>query len=106
VSKVEQIKTRKMHSIKSKFICFALLIVILSMATPEVEGRRLVLRGRRTITRHYYSRMALPAWVVIVLVGLADLIIGAILYFVLKKVVLSPPAEASNTYQPALLDDA
>jgi len=94
-----------MSSVKRGFIYLTLLIVVISMAINEVESRRLVLRGRRTITRHYYSRMALPAWIIVVLVAIGDLIIGAILYFVLRKVVLSPRSSTESSYQPALIED-
>lgn len=38
---------------KCLFISFA-LAVVLSITISDVESRRLVLRGRRTVTRHYY----------------------------------------------------
>lgn len=99
--------------------------VILSITTPEVEGRRLILRGRRTITRHYYRKsylsnsnnqyltklisftggLAIPAWAIIVLCAIANLLIGVILYFVMRKVVLSGPVGTSNSYAPAMVDD-
>lgn len=104
-------------------------VVILSMSFPEAEGRRLVLRGRRTITRHYYSNIPyklllsfifcinvffielhtgppfLPAWVVIVLVALGEILFGVILFFVLRKFILVKTEETMNTYQPAPIED-
>lgn len=114
------------------------------MVAHTVEGRRLVLKGRRTVTRHYYSKffvpidnllginckilfkfsyffrffllffryshhiagMLLPAWLVIVLVAIAEIIVGVVLYFVLRKFVLSKANHKFNTYQPAQMEEA
>lgn len=119
-----------------KSILFA---VLLSVAAPEVEGRRLVLKGRRTVTRHYYStyridrgdstgnrsqilfksspfflfffefisgESLLPAWLVIVLVAIAEILVGVVLYFVLRKMVLSKTNHRFNTYQPAQIEES
>ncbi|XP_055310222.1 uncharacterized protein LOC129573571 [Sitodiplosis mosellana] len=94
-----------MYSIKRGFIYLTVLIVILSITVPEVEGRRLVLRGRRTITRHYYSGSTLPWWLNIVLIALAQILVGVVLFFVLRRLVLTKSEETMNTYQPAPLED-
>lgn len=129
---------------------FWFFVVILSITVHETEGRRLVLRGRRTITRHYYSKydfffppsqsalesnmmniwlhgshgeiiiikkkyflnfktagLLVPAWVVIVFVALGEIVLGAVLFFVLRYFVLTKSEEPmSSTYQPALLEES
>ncbi|KAJ6634952.1 hypothetical protein Bhyg_13534, partial [Pseudolycoriella hygida] len=74
--------------------------IILSITVPETDARRLVLRGRRTITRHYNRGLAIPAWAIIVIVALCQLVIGVVLYFVMRKFVLSGTSN-SNSYTPA-----
>lgn len=95
----------KMLAIKRGFIYLTVFIVVLSVIIPETEGRRLVLRGRRTVTRHYYTPPFLPAWVIIVLIALAEILIGVIIFLVLHRLVLRKSSETMNTYQPAPLED-
>lgn len=94
-----------MYSTKRGFIYLSLFIVILSLSIPETEGRRLVLRGRRTITRHYYSAPVMPVWVLIVLIALAEIFVGVVFYFVLRQMILTKSYEPVNTYQAAPLED-
>lgn len=107
--------------------------MILGIAVQETEGRRLVLRGRRTITRHYYSKLKpliiyqqnlkkklfrfffasiklggtiIPAWLIVVLIGLAEIVFGVALFFALSRMILTKSHDdLMNTYQPALLED-
>lgn len=46
-----------------------------------------------------------PAWVTIVLVALAEILVGVVLFFVLQKLVLTKSEETMSTYQPAPLED-
>lgn len=55
---------------------------------------------------HHTGGLAIPAWAIIVLCAIANLLIGVILYFIMRKVVLSGSVDDSNTYAPALIDDA
>ncbi|KAH1003753.1 hypothetical protein HUJ04_003622 [Dendroctonus ponderosae] len=90
-------------STKSFFVYLAVALVILSVLTPDVECRRNVLRGRKTVTRRYLRPMAIPAWAVIVLVGLGQLIVGALLYVLMKKLIVDPPVQGN--YSMAATDD-
>ncbi|KAF7270930.1 uncharacterized protein LOC143198792 [Rhynchophorus ferrugineus] len=74
-----------------------LAAVILMTFTSEVEGRRKVLRGRKTVTRTYLRTMAIPAWAIILLVALGQILIGAVLYIILKKTIVDAPLQASYT---------
>lgn len=47
----------------------------------------------------------MPVWVLIVLIALGEIVIGVILYFALRQMVLTKSAEPMNTYQPAPLED-
>lgn len=60
-----------------------------------------MLRGRRTLTRRYFSGLAIPGWALVLLIAISELILGAALYFVMRKVILSKEVEQANTYAPA-----
>ncbi|XP_014470048.1 PREDICTED: uncharacterized protein LOC106742009 isoform X2 [Dinoponera quadriceps] len=69
----------------------------------EVEARRKILRGRKTINRQYYKGTAIPAWAIVVLAGVAMLLVGAGLFVVLQKFVVDAADTGEHhTYQPAL----
>ncbi|KAJ3660199.1 hypothetical protein Zmor_004665 [Zophobas morio] len=73
----------------SKIVRFAIFILVILLAiSQEGECRRKILKGRKAITRTYYRYSAIPAWAVVLLVGLGQLIIGAILFLILKFFVL------------------
>lgn len=110
------------------------LTVIMGIFLGETEARRRILRGRKTITRRYYSRFsyilfylylraivqstiadiilsilggtAIPAWSIAVIAGLCMLIAGGGLYLLMKKLVIDT-IEVSEvpSYQPAMQDD-
>lgn len=67
--------------------------MVLSCFTQETEARRKVLRGRGTVTRDYYRGLAIPAWAIIVICSLGYIIIGGIVYLVMRKFVLSSDDE-------------
>lgn len=75
--------------------------MVLCCLTQETEARRKVLRGRGTVTRDYYRGLAIPAWAIIVICALGYLIIGGILYLVMRKFVLSDSDEPTQYQQPA-----
>ncbi|XP_063534173.1 uncharacterized protein LOC134744329 isoform X1 [Cydia strobilella] len=79
--------------------------VIISTLTQEAEARRKILRGRRVMTRTYYRGNAIPAWAISLIAGIGMLLIGGILYVVMRKLVLSSETGTLNTYQPALQNE-
>ncbi|XP_018574366.1 uncharacterized protein LOC108913319 isoform X1 [Anoplophora glabripennis] len=94
-----------MKLFKRGFFYLAILAVIITLLTGEVEGRRKILRGRRTITRTYYRRNALPAWAIVLMVAMGQIIIGGIMYVVMRKFIIEPPltgsySVASTTEEP------
>lgn len=84
---------------KSLLFHIALILVVFAFITEEVDGRRKILRGRKTVTREYHQDPALPAWAIILLVGIAELVFGGIFYIILKRKIVDPPLV--GTYAPA-----
>lgn len=41
--------------------------------------------------------MAIPAWAVIVLVGLGQLVLGALAYVIMKKMIVDQPVQSTYT---------
>lgn len=46
----------------------------------------------------------IPAWAVVILVGLAEIIVGAVIFFIMKRVILDTPIVGS--YTPAKTEEA
>ncbi|XP_013143414.1 PREDICTED: uncharacterized protein LOC106107208 [Papilio polytes] len=84
---------------------FAAILVILSTIAQEAEARRKILRGRRVMTRTYYHGNAVPAWAISLMAGIGMLLVGGVLYVVMRKIVLSSETGSLNTYQPALQNE-
>uniref|UniRef100_A0A1L8D9X0 Uncharacterized protein n=1 Tax=Nyssomyia neivai TaxID=330878 RepID=A0A1L8D9X0_9DIPT len=94
-----------MKLIKQSWFYLVVLLVLLSLFTEETEARRRVLRGRRTMTRSYKRGLPIPAWAIIVAVAFANLLVGAILYAVMYRCILSKAASSQNSYTPAMTID-
>ncbi|BFF98140.1 uncharacterized protein DMAD_06390 [Drosophila madeirensis] len=77
-------------------------LVLLACCLEETEATRRVNRGRRTLTRRYFSGLAIPGWAMIICVALAELIVGGALYFIMKKLILDKePDDTATSYAPA-----
>ncbi|XP_044269212.1 uncharacterized protein LOC123014256 [Tribolium madens] len=73
----------------TKFVRFVIFILVLLLAiSQEAEGRRKILKGRKAVTRTYYRYPAIPAWAIVLLVGLGELIVGGILFVILYFLVV------------------
>jgi len=96
-----------MKSGRSLLFYLTVLLVVVSVLVQETEARRKILRGRKALTRTYYRQNAVAAWVVSVLVGIGMLFVGAIVYFVMRKMVLGSSEPETNrvAYQPAMQND-
>ncbi|XP_072931873.1 uncharacterized protein hoka [Epargyreus clarus] len=90
---------------KSLLFYLAVILVILATLTQETEARRKILRGRRVMTRTYYHGNAVPAWAISLMAGIGMLLIGGVLYVVMRKIVLSSETGSLNTYQPAMQNE-
>ncbi|XP_026724878.1 uncharacterized protein LOC113491882 [Trichoplusia ni] len=90
---------------KSFMFYFAVILVVLSTLTQECEARRKILRGRRVMTRTYYHGNAVPAWAISLMAGIGMLLVGGVLYVIMRKIVLSSETGSLNTYQPTLQQD-
>lgn len=87
-----------------KLMCYLTIgLLLMGIFLEEVEARRKILRGRKTITRRYYRGTAIPAWAIIVLTGFGMLLLGGGLYVLLQKFVVDAADTVdTHTYQPAL----
>lgn len=83
---------------KNLLFHITLILVVVAFLTEEIDGRRVILRGRKAVTRNYHQDPALPAWAIILLVGIAELLVGGIFYIILKKKIIDPPLV--GTYAP------
>ncbi|XP_033212006.1 uncharacterized protein LOC117169638 [Belonocnema kinseyi] len=93
---------------RSKSILYYLAIglLILGFFMEEAEGRRKILRGRKTITRRYYRGTAIPAWSIVLISGIAMLVLGGGLYVVLKKYIIDDSDNAEpHSYHPAMQNE-
>lgn len=48
---------------------------------------------------------AVPAWAISLMSGIGMLLIGGVLYIIMRKIVLASETGTLNTYQPALQHD-
>ncbi|CAL1679577.1 unnamed protein product [Lasius platythorax] len=87
-----------------KIVCYLTIgLLLMGIFLEEVEARRKILRGRKTITRRYYRGTAIPAWAIAVLTGFGMLLLGGGLYALLQKFVVDVADTGDgNSYQPAL----
>ncbi|XP_011335851.1 uncharacterized protein LOC105278447 [Ooceraea biroi] len=87
-----------------KLVCYLTIgLLLMGIFLEEVEARRKILRGRKTITRRYYRGTAIPAWAIVVLTGVGMLLLGGGLYAALQKFVVdAADTGESHSYQPAL----
>ncbi|XP_022230656.2 uncharacterized protein LOC111079700 [Drosophila obscura] len=77
-------------------------LVLLACCLEGTEATRRVNRGRRTLTRRYFSGLAIPGWALIICVAIAELIVGGALYFIMKKVILDKePEDTATSYAPS-----
>ncbi|XP_075162555.1 hoka [Haematobia irritans] len=95
-----------MKLIKKSSTYLVIFLILFTCCTQETEGLRRVMRGRRTLTRRYFTGLAIPGWALVTLIGISELLLGAILYFVLYKFILSKDYEpTTNTYAPAATNE-
>ncbi|XP_034481286.1 uncharacterized protein LOC117786963 [Drosophila innubila] len=76
-------------------------LVLLACCMQETDATRRVNRGRRTLTRRYFTGLAIPGWAVILCVAIAELLLGAALYFIMYKFILDKDPDQATTYTPA-----
>ncbi|CAD7004043.1 unnamed protein product [Ceratitis capitata] len=87
--------------VKKSTTYFVIFLVLLACCTQESEATRRVLRGRRTLTRRYFTGLAIPGWLLAVLIGIGELILAGALYLILNRLILAKTVQETNTYTPA-----
>ncbi|KAJ8974459.1 hypothetical protein NQ317_001581 [Molorchus minor] len=68
-----------------------IVLILLLVMSPETEARRKVLKGRKTVTRWYMRQLAIPAWAIVTLVAIGQLLVGGLFYIILKICILDKP---------------
>ncbi|XP_018916634.1 uncharacterized protein hoka isoform X1 [Bemisia tabaci] len=81
-----------MDKMRRFLVYFVIVTIIMAVMFTEVEGRRKILRGRKTITRTYYRSLGIPSWVLLTIIGFVTLGVNGIVYAVLRKFILSDDA--------------
>ncbi|KAJ8922287.1 hypothetical protein NQ315_004226 [Exocentrus adspersus] len=81
---------KKPHSVFTISLLVLLCVLILSQ---EAEARRKILRGRKTLTRWYMRKPAIPAWAVATIVGVVQIAFGGAIYILLKICILDKPIQ-------------
>lgn len=91
-----------------KLLCyFAIGFLLMGIFMDGVEARRKILKGRKTITRRYYWGTAIPAWSIVLLIGICLLLAGGGLYIALQKLLIdNAVVGGSHSYQPAAQHEA
>ncbi|KAG6799604.1 hypothetical protein HZU73_05094 [Apis mellifera caucasica] len=91
-----------------KLLCYLTIgLLIMGIFMDGVEARRKILKGRKTITRRYYWGTVIPAWSIVLLIGISILVGGGGLYVLLQKFVVdNAEVEERHSYQPALQNEA
>lgn len=91
-----------------KLLCYLTIgLLIMGIFMDGVEARRKILKGRKTITRRYYWGTAIPAWSIVLLIGICLLLAGGGLYVALQKLLVdNAEVGESHSYQPALQHEA
>lgn len=54
---------------------------------------------------HFADGNAVPAWAISLMAGIGMLVIGGVIYVIMRKMVLSSETGSLNTYQPALQNE-
>ncbi|XP_037940552.1 uncharacterized protein LOC119673361 [Teleopsis dalmanni] len=95
-----------MKLLRNSSTYLVIFLILFACCAQDAEGTRRVLRGRRTLTRRYFTGLAIPGWALVLLIAVSELLIGVILYFVLRRFILSKEVEQANTYAPAATHEA
>ncbi|KAM7357059.1 hoka [Cochliomyia hominivorax] len=91
-----------MKLMKNTSTYLVIFLIVFACCTQETEALRRVLRGRKTFTRSYFAGLAIPGWALVLLLALSELLLGAVLYLVMYKFILTKDVEpTTNTYAPA-----
>ncbi|XP_036337370.1 uncharacterized protein LOC118747721 [Rhagoletis pomonella] len=90
-----------MQLVKKSATYLVIFLVLLAFCTQESEATRRVMRGRRTLTRRYFTGLAIPGWLLAVLIGIGELVLGGALYLALNRFILAKSVQETNTYTPA-----
>ncbi|XP_050537370.1 uncharacterized protein LOC126903298 [Daktulosphaira vitifoliae] len=83
----------------------ALLLFItfeLALFLYEAEGRRKILRGRKTITRTYNKTLGIPAWFSVTLIAFGILAVSGLIFAALQKIIIinNQPPQSSSANVP------
>jgi len=76
--------------------------LVLCTLLQETEARRNIVRGRRVVNRHYLRPLGLPAWAIVVLVAIGEIVLGALAYLIMKVGIVDTPSKPRYAPAPVL----